>query len=295
MAWGVHQPQFFVSCGRISSFRRPNCTPPPFVHVAAHLLPESLARLRAVLTDDDELTVVADWPALASALHSQPIDAIVIDPQLGHDDAPLDEREPSLLLTLLTEFRSVPVILYSTLSREGVRAVVPLARSGAYQVIFRGVDDSRKRLREQLDQIVANVFAERLLRVLVPRLEAAEAPAEVVQAVTRLFRAPQAFRTVHQLATVAGRRRGMLDRWMSRAGLAPAKMLILAARVAWTYHYLRAPGNRLKTLALRLGYADTVPLGRHVRRMTGLTVTQLRRGGVSADVLFEILVRRLVR
>jgi hypothetical protein len=264
------------------------------VHVAAHLLPESLARLRAVLTGDDELTVVADWPDLSIVLRSQPIDVIVVDPQLGRDDAVLDEHEPSLLLTILTEFRSVPAILYSTHSREGMRAVVPLARSGAYQVIFRGFDDTRERLREQLDQIAANVFAERLLRVVVPRLEAAEAPAEVVQAVARLFRAPQAFRTVHQLAAVAGRRRGMLDRWMSRAGLAPAKVTILVARVAWTYHYLRAPGSRFKTLSLRLGYPDTVPLGRHIRRMTGLTVSQLRRE-IEADALFEILVHRLVR
>jgi len=294
MAWGVHQRQFFVSCGRISSFRRPYCTPSPFVHVVAHLLPESLARLRAVLTDDDELTVVADWHALSVALHSQPIDVIVVDPQLGRDDAAIDEREPSVLLTILTEFGSVPAILYSTHTRDGLRAVVPLARSGVYQVIFRGFDDTRERLRDLLDQVAANIFAERLLQVIVPRLVAVEAPAEVVQAVRRLFRAPQAFRTVHQLAAIAGRRRGMLDRWMARSGLAPTKVLILVARVAWTYHYLRAPGSRLKSLALRLGYPDTVPLGRHVRRITGLKVSQLRRE-ISADALFEILVQRLVR
>jgi len=293
MAWRVHQRHFLVSCGRISSFRRPNCTPPPFVHVAAHLLPESLARLRAVLTADDELTEVADWPALSTVLRSQPIDLIVIDPQLGRDPA-IDDREPSLLLTLLTEFRSVPFVLYSSHSREGMRAVVPLARSGAYEVVFRGFDDTRSRLRDLLDQVAANVFAERLLRVVVPRLETVDAPAEVVQALRRLFRAPQAFRTVHQLAAIAGRRRGMLDRWMARAGLAPAKAMIVVARVAWTYHHLRAPGNRLKALALRLGYPDTVPLGRHVRRMTGLTVSQLRRE-TGSDALFEILVHRLVR
>ena len=264
------------------------------MHVAAHLLPGSLARLRAVLNADDELTEVADWPTLSTVLRSQPIDLIVIDPQLGQDDAALDDREPSLLLTLLTEFRSVPFVLYSSHTREGMRAVVPLARSGAYQVVFRGIDDTRKRLRELLDQVAANLFAERLLRVILPRLEAVEAPAEVVQALRRLFRAPQAFRTVHQLAAIAGRRRGMLDRWMARAGLAPAKVMILVARVAWTYHYLRAPGNRLKSLAIRLGYPDTVPLGRHIRRMTGLTVTQLRRE-VSADALYDILTRRVVR
>jgi hypothetical protein len=264
------------------------------VHVAAYLPPGSLARLRAVLSADDALTDVEDWSALSRLLRTQPIDLIVVDPRLGRGETTHDDHEPSLLLTLLTEFRSVPVVLYSSHTREGLRAVLPLVRSGAYQVIFRGFDDTRERLRALLDQVAASVLGERLLAVVLPRLEAVEAPAEVVQAIARLFRAPQAFRTVHQLAAVTGRRRGMLDRWMHRAGLAPAKVMMLAARVAWTHHYLRAPGSRLKALALRLGYADTVPLGRHVKWMTGFTVTRIRRE-VSGDDLFEILTRRVVR
>lgn len=247
-----------------------------------------------MLSADDELTAVGDWSDLSDTLRSQPIDVIVVDPRLGRGDVAHDDREPSPLLTLLTEFRSVPAILYSSHTREGLRAVLPLVRSGAYQVIFRGFDDTRERLGALLDQIAAGVLGERLLAVVLPKLQLAEAPSEVVQAVARLFRAPQAFRTVHQLAAVTGRRRGMLDRWMFKAGLAPAKVIILAARVAWTYHYLRAPGNRLKAIALRLGYADTVPLGRHVKRMTGRTVTEIRRD-VSADELFEILVGRIMR
>jgi hypothetical protein len=265
------------------------------VHVAAHLPPGSLARLRAVLADDDELIEVADWADLSRALRAQPVDLIVLDPRLGgREDAEQDDHEPSLLLTLLTEYRSVPAILYSSHTREGLRAVLPLVRSGAYQVIFRGFDDTRERMRALIDQIAAGILGERLLEVVVPRLERVGAPAEVVQAIARLYRAPHAFRTVHQLAAVTGRRRGMLDRWMSKAGLAPAKVMMLAARVAWTHHYLRAPGNRLKALALRLGYADTVRLGRHVKWMTGLTVTQIRRE-VSADALLDILTHRVLR
>ncbi len=265
-----------------------------FVHVAARLPPASLARLRAVLTVDDELIEVADWAELQHALRSQPIDLMVIDPRSDDESSTFDESEPSPLLTLLTEFRSVPTILYSTHTREGLRAVLPLARSGVHQVIFRGFDDTRERLRAILDHVAAGLLGERLLEVLLPRFAAVGAPAEVVQAVARLYRAPQAFRTVHQLAEVAGRQRGQLDRWMLRAGLAPTKVVMLAARVAWTHHYLRAPGNRFKTLAFRLGYADTVALGRHVKWMTGLTPTELRRG-VDADQLLALLVRRVLR
>src|SRR4051812_5039908 len=264
MAHGVLQRQFFVSCGRRCPFRSPSFAP-GFVLVAPRRPPASLARLRAVLTADDELIEVADWAELQHALRSQPVDLLIIDPRSADDESnSFDEREPSPLLTLLTEFRSVPTILYSTHTREGLRAVLPLARSGVHQVIFRGFDDTRERLRAILDHVAASLLGERLLEVILPRFAAVGAPTEVIQAVARLYRAPQAFRTVHQLAEVAGRQRGQLDRWMLRAGLAPTKVVMLAARVAWTHHYLRAPGNRFKTLAFRLGYADTVALGRHV-------------------------------
>jgi AraC-like DNA-binding protein len=272
-------------------------TSPAFhdVHVAARLPAASLARLRAALATDDELVEVDDWTALHHALRSGPIDLIVIDPRAaGHEPSAYDEREPSALLTLLTEFRSVPAILYSAHTRDGLRAVLPLARSGAHQVVFRGFDDTRERLRALLDQVAASLLGERVLEVIVPRLVSVGAPTEVVQAVARLYRAPPAFRTVHQLATVAGRQRGQLDRWMLKAGLAPTKVVMLAARVAWTYHYLRAPGNRFKTLALRLGYPDVVGLGRHVKWMTGLTPTQLRRS-VGEDELITALLRRILR
>jgi len=277
------------------SFQPP--TSPAFhdVHVAARLPAASLARLRGALATDDELVEVDDWTALHHALRSQPIDLIVIDPRAGGDErSAFDEREPSPLLTLLTEFRSVPTILYSAHTRDGLRAVLPLARSGVHQVVFRGFDDTRERLRALLDQVAVSLLGERLLEVILPRLVSVGAPAEVVQAVARLYRAPLAFRTVHQLATVAGRQLGQLDRWMLKAGLAPTKVVMLAARVAWTYHYLRAPGNRFKTLALRLGYPDVVGLGRHVKWMTGMTPTQLRRS-VGADELIATLLRRIVR
>src|SRR5687768_14460760 len=102
MAQGVRQRHFFVSCRRISSSAVLPRPPTPFVHVAAHLPPGSLARLRAVLADDDELIDVADWTDLSRVLRSQPVDLMVVDPRLGvRDDGAGDDREPSLLLTLL--------------------------------------------------------------------------------------------------------------------------------------------------------------------------------------------------
>jgi AraC-like DNA-binding protein len=85
----------------------------------------------------------------------------------------------------------------------------------------------------------------------------------------------------------------MLDRWLRRAGLAPAKVLMIAARVAWVHHYAQSRGNRFKVLALRLGYPGPLPLSRHVKWLTGMTPTALRRE-MSADDLVGVLLRWIV-
>src|SRR5437763_10183128 len=105
MAPHLLQRQFFGFCGR----RCPSARLPPaileFVHVAARLPPASMARLRAALRSDDRLTEVTDWDELQRALRSHPVDLIVVDPSTSEPDGDAtDEHEPSLLLTLLTEY-----------------------------------------------------------------------------------------------------------------------------------------------------------------------------------------------
>ena len=159
-------------------------------------------------------------------------------------------------------------------------------------MIFRGFDDTRERLRALLDQVAAGLLGERLLGMVLPRLEAVDAPARGDRSGGSPV--PRATGVPHRASVGGGRRppRGKLDRWMLRAGLAPTKVVMLAARVAWTHHYLRAPGNRFKTLALRLGYPDTVGLGRHVKWMTGMTPSELRRS-TDADQLLALLDARV--
>ena len=96
------------------------------------------------------------------------------------------------------------------------------------------------------------------------------------------------------LTAAAQRERGSLDRWMFVSGLAPARVLMLAARTAWVYQYARAPGSRLKSLALRLGYPDLVRFGRHIRWMTGHAPSSLRES-VSPDELLQLITRRILR
>ncbi|MEO6525880.1 MAG: hypothetical protein ABIP93_04590 [Gemmatimonadaceae bacterium] len=264
------------------------------MHVAARLPSDLLARIRSVLSPSDQLLAASEWADLAELLRSHAIDLLIIDPAWNPPTVMVASAVDSLIAKrLLTEFRGVSVIAYTAYTREAMRALLPLARSGVHHVVLRGFDDTRDRLRDLIDQAGARILGQRLLAVIAPLLEGVDAPAEVVDAITKLFHSPQTFRTVAQLAAAAGRQRGMLDRWLRRAGLAPAKVLIVASRVAWAHHYAQSPGNRLKVLALRLGYPDALPLSRHVKWMTGMTPTTLRRV-VSPDDLVPVLLRRIV-
>jgi AraC-like DNA-binding protein len=264
------------------------------VHVAARLPPDLLARIRSVLTPVDELFDAADWAELVDVLRTHPVDLLIIDPSTpSAEPGPSRATDSPSSLSILSEFEGIPVIAYTAYTREAMRALLPLARAGVQQVVLRGFDDARERLRDLLEQAGARILGQRLLTILVPRLTSAGAPVQVVDAVTRLFQAPQSFRSVPQLAAAAGRQRGMLDRWLRRAGLAPAKVLMVAARVAWAHHYAQSPGNRFKVLALRLGYPGALPLSRHIKWMTGMTPTKLRRD-VTPDDLVPLLLRRIV-
>lgn len=263
------------------------------MHVVARLPPDLLARIRLVLTPADQLIDAPDWPALLDTLHHQPVDLIILDPSAQWFASTREGEDQSASLpVLLWEFRSIPLIVYTAYTREAMRALLPLAQAGVHQVVLRGFDDARPRLRDLLDQVAARVIGERLLARVLPRLAAARAPEQIVDALTRLFRGPQSFRTVPHLAEAAGRERGMLDRWLRRARLAPAKVLIVAARVAWAYHYARSPGNRFKSLSARLGYPSALPLSRHVKWMTGMTPTMLR--ALTPEAVEELLLRRIV-
>ena len=263
------------------------------MHVVARLPPDLLARIRGVLTPSDDLLVAPDLAGLAALLRTHPVDLVILDPADRRPDGGTEAERDASALSVLTEFRGVPFVAYTSYTREAMRAVLPLARSGVQQVLLRGFDDTRARLRDVIDQTGARILGQRLLDVMVPMLEEVEAPRELIAALIRLFESPQSFRTVPQLASACGRQRGMLDRWLRRAGLAPAKVVMVAARVAWTHHYAQSPGNRLKVLALRLGYAGSLPLSRHIKWMTGMTPTTLRRT-LSSDELVPVLLGRIV-
>jgi AraC-like DNA-binding protein len=222
-----------------------------------------------VLAGEHELIAIGGWHELIPAVRSRPVDVAIVDPLV---DGVIRVGE---VQSLLLRYRTLPVVVYTVLTPETLKATVELANWGVQHVVLRGFDDEPRRFRSLLDRLPAYAMADTILAKLSEPL--AEAPGSLAAAVRRLFQAPHSFRHVCDLAEAAGMTRRNLDRWLDRIGLAPARTLLVAARLVRAYHYTRDPGYLLGDVATKLGYSEARIFAHHVREATGLLPSVWRR------------------
>lgn len=256
------------------------------MEVAARLSPPLLSHLRIALDDEHTLIVADDWRGLVDVARTRPIDVAVVDPRA---DGKIEVEE---IRTLLGRYPTLPIVVYTSLTPETLKATVELAKCGVQHVILRGFDDEPRRVRELIERVPAHQLGDIVLRGMEPRLDGA--PQLLRRAIGQLFDAPHAFHGVEDLAAAAGMTRRNLDRWLDRVGLASARTLILGARLTRAMHYMRDPGYLLDDITRKLGYASPRLFARQVRAATGLTPTMLREH-VEPEKFMEQLTARLCR
>jgi AraC-like DNA-binding protein len=256
------------------------------VNVVVRLPPLLLSHLRIVLGKEHNVTAVDRWDELEDEVRSNAADLVVADPRT-EGTVRLEE-----LRAIIRHFPSLPVVIYTILAPETLGATVELAKLGVRHVVLRNFDDEPRRFRDLLERQPAYVMSDAVLASLARPL--GTVPAELARAVERLFRVPQQFKGVNDLATAAAMQRRSLDRWLERAGLASARMLVLGARLLRAYFYMQDPGRSLDEVVERLGYGSSRLFARQVRAATGLTPTALRHS-VPPDEFVTLLTERLRR
>lgn len=237
--------------------------------VVAHLPAPLLAHLRSVLGADHTLTSADGWKALEHAVRRRPSDVAVVDP--GADGT----VKTAEIVSLVRHYPSLPVIVYTVLSPQTMRAVVELSGHGVNQVVLHRFDDEPRRLLETLEQQPGVTLSDALLdRLAVPL---AVLPAALVRAVEQLFRRPLGFSGAEDLARVASMPLRTLYRVLEAAGLASPSTMVRAARLLRAYAYLRDSGHSVEDVAVKLGYSSRQLFGRHVREAFGVAPIDLRR------------------
>jgi AraC-like DNA-binding protein len=168
---------------------------------------------------------------------------------------------------------NIPCVYYTASSPEALRSVVAASDVSPVRLVLFDVDDDPTTFREVIDLAPRQAHTNRLrsamkeaLRPLVP---------SVRTTLDMVLRRPDKFFDASDVATRVGLSRRHLDRLLTAADLAPAKNWIVAAR-AWNAAYLLVRDElSAETAAVRLGYADSKALRRHLGAIWNVSPTQL--------------------
>jgi AraC-like DNA-binding protein len=240
------------------------------MHVAACVQPAKLSRLQGAAGQRHSVHAALDWAHADSIIRRQPVDVLVVDPQF---DTPAEARSDRIR-AVRNRYRSLPMIVYSTLAAQTLRPLVELGREGMEQLILFGLDDDPQHLRQMLERQPGIVLSERLLGHLQRPLS--RIPSPLAGAVERLIRNPSVFRGVPDLAASAGIPRRSLYRHFERAGLVTPRELVAGARLLRGYAFLRVPAYSLELVAEHVRFTDADALTKAMKWGVGMTPGRAR-------------------
>ena len=258
--------------------------------VLCYLAPQMLAQVQRACPHPHRVSNVTAWDALVTDVRHMRGDVAVIDPCHGGDHATRSRLE--CLAGVSTDHAVVPIVGYLSVSAPAMHAVQSLTRLGAIEIVIRGVDDSTPALAATILRAYAACGTSRLVAAIRDALRAL--PPNVASAIATAFHHPERLHSVGDLATAAKTTRRSLDRWLARAGLAPARTLLACSRANAAYHLLSSGHVRRTTAASLLGYASSRSLGREMRAVTGYHASAVV-SGVSRDAFVAALGHTLVR
>jgi AraC-like DNA-binding protein len=238
------------------------------------LLPDRLLHpFRAIVRTAHAVRTVGTVREMEEVLRDRTADLIVADPQLVGNGAELDRIRAT-----------TRVVLYTPVSADALKACHALGTRGYRYVVLYGVDDGPETFRALLESVPADSLADALIAQLRDRL--ARLPDTLAEALEVAFRAPTVIDCVDRLADRASMPRRTMYDALERAGLATPAHHLGAARVLRAYHYLRAPGARIRDVAVKLRYPTPDAMASSVRAVTGFLPSSLPRK-VEQDDLVE--------
>ena len=250
----------------------------------------SLAQVHRALPAPHRISSSPDWDVLLASVHARRFDAAIVDPGLGGEHSASERL--AALTNALSATPGTPIIGYMPVTAAGVKAAHLLARLGAAEVIVRGVDDSPGALAATIRRVVTEQGAVPLVarcRELFLTL-----PPSLAEALAMVFHRPERTRSVADLARAANLSRRSLDRYLARAGLAPARTLLACARANAVYHLIAAGRVGPSSAAVLMNYPSARALAREFRTLTGHVPSDVPRR-LRPDTFVTTVSQRLAR
>ena len=226
---------------------------------------------------------VEGWLELDYVVRRSAVDIAVVDP--GADGL----VRTTEIRSLIDQYPTLPMVLYTQLSPLALKALVELAKHGAQQVVLHRFDDSPEKFRSVLERQPGSTLSSLILEKLAEPMGAL--PGNLARAVERMFKRPGQFFGVPDLASAAQMPRRTVYRYFDVVGLASPRMLVAGARMLRAYSYMREPGHSLLDVANKLGYTQE-QLRRSMVELVGQTPVRVR-AAVDAEQFVVMLARHL--
>ena len=253
------------------------------MRILAFLSEDALRGCEAACGKAHVVTSSTDATAAAAAIRRRGFDAVVLDPDV------LAQPDFDQLVAAVGD-TATPMVLYTSLSSVTARRVVQLAERSTVELVLRGVEDARL-IAHKLAHLVNPSVPALLLNRAASRLW--PMPETLQVAAVGLFGNGTLPRWVNGIADATGMGRRTVDRWMYRAGINGAAILLDTARMARVWEPLVEEKRAIADVAEAYGYGRVRLLISHTRRLVDATPDQLG-GSVSRAQFAQRLAGKLL-
>lgn len=245
------------------------------------LLPQhALQRIARALEPDAVPVVNCSPEKLLDELDAPGDVCLVLDPT-RLDSEQLENVAASLRAT------PRPVVIYTPLTPEGVQTGLGLARDVGGLVAFQATEEDFRLLVHNILSVGHPADARFVLDHLAPRLELL--PDRLRDAIVSMFTMEAGVTSPQTLARHAATSRRSVDRWLERAGISSARLLVGAPKLLRALRLLSETRLPLRRIATACGYSSARRFHDQALALTGLAPLELRRANVSmGDVLLRV-------
>ena len=211
-------------------------------------------------------------------------DAIILAPQDpgGRSALPFVER-------IARDWPATAIVIFFPPRSAGAPSPRAFAVAGAYQFVFAGVDNTGAAIAQAVRSARRECAADAVFAGLQPII-----PATLQSLVQEVVSNPDSLTTVEQLAPALGVHRKTLVNRCQRAGFMAPSELIAWCRLCVVGYLLQRSGATIESIALTQGFSSHTALRNLMKRYTGLTATEVRKGGGLSEVL-KAMRRRLAK
>jgi AraC-like DNA-binding protein len=225
-------------------------------------------RLHQAVGAEYAIAWAGDWDEIEALVRQMAVDVVVVDPiHSGRVDmAPV--------IRLRERYPSAPVVIYTDFRHELAESLLAWGDAGVCGAAFLDQSDSEWDLRRLVSMATARSAAEQVLVTL--QRELPDLSEEVQQVLRAGLYEATALHTVEQWSRLVGTPRRRLYRLFADAGLPTPKTCLQWLRLMYAAKSLSDPGASVEDVVFRMRYSAPPNFWAHVRKMLGVSPTEMR-------------------